>query len=875
MMSNEPNSSGPYNQSSALNDIVLWSVDRPEWQRDALRQLIGTVELEDIDLDRLEALCVGERDDAEFLNAAHVAPQSMSGEAVTISKLHSVKGVNALAHDQVLDLADQGVTIVYGDNGSGKSGYCRVLKHACRSRDSKFTILPNIDDDDETPQLASIEYIVGATSQTNSWSPEAEQVAPLTQVSIFDARSANTHVQAENNVAYTPFPMRVLEGLGDLCDELKQRLEARVHQIQEKTPLSISDHQLSEHTSAGQFLGALSAKSDLTMLGLLCELKEDEQRKLETLRSDLSLDSQKTINSLTAQKQRIEAITKAVRRLKSSLSIESISNFRALLKAYVDAKEASNMASEELFNASPLPQIGSDAWKALWEAARTFSNEVVYPEKQFPAATANDDRCVLCQQTLDEEAIERQATFESFVKSTTKTNEQNSLNALNTRIKELRETLIAAETLSAAHLLLQDELSLPEVAEVLNTWVTTANAKLSAILEQQEVPSVDVEHPEDLLTKLELEFSDRIEQVKATLDPEARANLVNQKLNLEDRLLIAGIRNDIEAEIERLKEIAALKKDMKTTARASVTNKNKELSELLVTGALRSRFAREMTKLDLNAIPMELNKTRDRKAQSLFRVEFVGYSGQPLGEILSEGEHRCVALAAFLAELVTSKDYSGIVFDDPMSSLDHIYRERVAKRLAEEAQHRQVVIFTHDLGFLFEIIREAETIDVPLHFQHVKRRGKTPGYITSDLPIKAKTAPALVTALRRELKDLKGQFDTINETRRVIWTKGIIEQLREAWDQVIADFISPVLGRFDNKIKGNSLFKLLVLSQDDVELITAARGRLSEDLHHAAGALNPEEVSHAQLVAEVNIIHDFIEGMKNRPMQTEPRISVL
>ena len=287
----------------------------------------------------------------------------------------------------------------------------------------------------------------------------------------------------------------------------------------------------------------------------------------------------------------------------------------------------------------------------------------------------------------------------------------------------------------------------------------------------------------------------------------------------------------------------------------------------MITGALRSRFAREMTKLDLNATPMELVKTRDRKAQSFFRVEFVGYPGQPLGEILSEGEHSCVALAAFLAELVTSRDHSGIVFDDPMSSLDHIYRERVAKRLVEEARHRQVVIVTHDLGFLFEVKREAEADDVAVHYQHVKRRMKTPGHVTDDLPLKAKEAPALVNALRTELKDIKGQLDTVSEAKRVILVKGVIEQLREAWDQVIADFIAPVLGRFDNKIKGNSLFKLLVLTQDDVDLIKAARGRLSEGLHNASGALNPAEVSHDALSSEVTVIHEFIEGLKKRSTQ--------
>jgi len=194
------------------------------------------------------------------------------------------------------------------------------------------------------------------------------------------------------------------------------------------------------------------------------------------------------------------------------------------------------------------------------------------------------------------------------------------------------------------------------------------------------------------------------------------------------------------------------------------------------------------------------------------------------------------------------------------------------KRALDRIQHRQVIIFTHDIGFLFEVKREAEARDVSLHYQHVRKRGDKPGHIEPDLPLKAKLAPARVHALRGELKAFKGQFDTVSEMRRVAWSKGIIEQLREAWDQVIADFIEPVLGRFDNKIKGSSIFKLLALTEADVEVMNAARGRLSEDLHNVAGALNPEDLTHDQLSKEVNCIQEFIQDLASRPKPAQPKI---
>ncbi len=382
-------------------------------------------------------------------------------------------------------------------------------------------------------------------------------------------------------------------------------------------------------------------------------MKDEEQRKLETLRTDLAQDPQKVIRSLKAQKQRVDTISRQVQSLMMNLSEESIVGLKKLVETHSHAKNAADLASRELFEASPLPKIGSDTWRALWEAARDFSDGAAYPSKQFPEFRTDEDLCVLCQQPLGEDATQRFETFEKFIKSETKAKEQRALTALDDRKKELGATIVSPDSLAAAQSLLNDELSQPEIAEKLNDWMTAANAKLLALLEQKNTQSVNAESPKDLLDKLSQEFCDRIVRAESVLDPESRAKLEGEKQELEDRILLASIREDIQAQIERLKDIARLKSKVKTTARTSITNKNKELSELLVTGALRDRFAREIAKLNLHTIPMELNKARDRKAQSFFRVEFVEYPGQPLGEILSEGEHRCVALAAFLAELVT------------------------------------------------------------------------------------------------------------------------------------------------------------------------------------------------------------------------------
>ncbi len=88
-------------------------------------------------------------------------------------------------------------------NGAGKSGYARILKHACRARmeGKGHHILPNID----TPALgrraqrfhtSSIAKIVRLDWQLDKPTP-----SDLSAVSVFDTGTARLHVDGVNDVA--------------------------------------------------------------------------------------------------------------------------------------------------------------------------------------------------------------------------------------------------------------------------------------------------------------------------------------------------------------------------------------------------------------------------------------------------------------------------------------------------------------------------------------------------------------------------------------------------------------------------------------------------------------------------------------------------
>ena len=724
-MSEVPISSTIYSQSNAFEEILSWSEKRPNWQRDALRRLVRNGSLSLTDLDELEVICLTDNSPIRALLAEDISSGSSPEEPISLLSVENPIGINALAEDQSLKFSSNGLTLVYGDNGSGKSGYVRVLKNACRSRDAKQEILRNVNSNANTAQSAKIRFTVGTNEKEFDWGPATESSQQLPSVSIFDARSANTHVQAENSVAYIPFPMEVLESLANACDVLKERLDNKVTEIVAKTPNTILNSKLQPQTSAGAFLGSLSHSSNLATLDVLASLNDDEMRRLATIEADLAQDPKKVITKLTTLKSRLSSKSKSLSDMVEVASEVSCNNYKSLGVKYNQAVAVAKAASEKLFESSPLPDIGNEIWRALWESARNYSDQVAYKEKSFPEAIADSDLCVLCQQPLSQHAVDRRLTFEEFVKSTAKSDEQTTFKKFNDESERFKTRLLQPSFTKDFCNFIRDELENSDYAKLTREVSTKSALRLRAALRGQEMPTAVMAFPKQQLDTLMAELDLRITQLSADESSPVRIALKEEYQNLKDRSLLAIIKEDVIDEIERKKQVQSLKDAIKSTAKRSVTAKNKELSDKLVTDALRARFAREVEKLKIGTIPLELKKIRDKNAQSYFRVEFVGYPGRPVGEILSEGEHRCVALAAFLAELVTSREYSGIVFDDPMSSLDHLYRENVAVRLVEEAEHRQVVVFTHDLGFMWEVIRRAEAAERPIDFQSVSRRNKT------------------------------------------------------------------------------------------------------------------------------------------------------
>lgn len=152
-----------------------------------------------------------------------------------------------------------------------------------------------------------------------------------------------------------------------------------------------------------------------------------------------------------------------------------------------------------------------------------------------------------------------------------------------------------------------------------------------------------------------------------------------------------------------------------------ITAKQKSLVKELIAKDFITRFKENCTALGL-VLPLQFQftgytGTTNRKIK-IANSEVISVD---LSQVLSEGEQTVAALADFLTEIELNGSYGGVVFDDPVTSMDHIRKELIAQRLVDEAARRQVIVFTHDILFTDYLATAAKEKGVPFTARTVYR----------------------------------------------------------------------------------------------------------------------------------------------------------
>ena len=834
-------------------------------------------ELEPTDYEESVAVCKGDKP-ALLLESKHLRDPNRGHGEVYLRQLHDVSHVNALASDQKLTLHRKGLTVIYGDNGSGKSGYARILKKACRARTVARAeeITPDIYDLAPGIPSATIEYAMSGQNRTCAWQLGQAADAALSAVSVFDSRTASVHVDETNDVAYTPLPLKLLGALAQLCKSVKDKLAIEIAQIKAQTPQAIKIPSCSQKTEVVNLINKLSADTNPAMVEALAVLTLAEQNQLAQLTADLAGDPARVARQLIALKVKVESHIKRLDQLFASVSYDNASNLRRLAAENDAARQAAEAASGVLFQDEPLPKIGTDVWQALWASARAFSDGEAYPSHHFPVIQPGSV-CVLCQQELTSVAADRLSRFEAFVRDDSQQRAKRARIAYEAQLETFKGEAFCLIDLADIVATIRDELQQDDLATEIRRATLQALWRHRQIRRLHSIRTATSDAPIVMYTRQALidqnaDLDLRANALTAEAGSSARTALFAEKAELADRQWLCGIKADVLAEINRLKQIVSLEEAQRDTATNRITIKSTEIAQGLVTDALRAQFALEVASFEIADLAVELKQQNSVQGIPRFKVALTRKPDASVGQVLSEGEHRCVALAAFMAELATIGDKSGIVFDDPVCSLDHRHREAVAKRLIAEALQRQVIVFTHDLAFLFELNRAADDAQSKpqITISSVSRGADKVGFCRSEPPFKARRSSDVTTSLANQLANERYFYEQGKEDEWRKSVKSIAGALRDTWEIAVEEAVGHVTRRLSNKVDTSGLVRLTVITIPDCEAMRDGFGRCSELLHSAAAALNRPLPKPDVLSAEIDLLASWVNDLRQRQSAIKP-----
>jgi hypothetical protein len=288
---------------------------------------------------------------------------------------------------------------------------------------------------------------------------------------------------------------------------------------------------------------------------------------------------------------------------------------------------------------------------------------------------------------------------------------------------------------------------------------------------------------------------------------------------------------------------------------------------MAVSQKLKTSFREELAGLSFNHVEVELKELGGADGVFYHKLALTRAPGVELPKVVSEGEQRCLSIAAFFAELSTADDPSGIVFDDPVSSLDFQWRNGVAKRLVQEAKSRQVIIFTHDIVFLLTLRQYAEEAGIEPFDQHVRFQSKGAGVCAEELPWVALPVKKKIGYLNNcwqaaDKLSREGHKDAYEKEAQYLY--GL---LREAWERALEEvLLGGVVERYRPGVHTQQIKHISDITAEECNALELGMTKCSAWLpgHDKAAAARVPVPPSAELKADIDVLASWVAAIRKR-----------
>lgn len=616
------------------------------------------------------------------------------------TNLEDVKGVNALIEDQIIKFGPN-LTILFGSNGSGKSGYVRLLKKVFYSK-SPEEIIGNIYSSSKKKSI-SAKFTFNTNSGIKVFNYPSQLSEPVfNQFSVFDEKSVISQLDQRNEFEFRPAGLIFFSELAEALKKLESRLNS---DITAKSSSNIFIDQFDGDSEIKAIIDGLSFNTDIEKLKKYIPLtKLDQQKKdlNERKYNDLLVSSKrkaKEISNLETIKSLLKENEKGIKELNDYFTEDYINQIKETIKDYQKKEIIAKSEGIENLRSNTIKGIGTTEWKAFIEAAEEFAVQQNDSDSAYPNP---GDFCIFCHQPLSNAAIHRINNYWNYLKS----DAEKDLKSATNRLLKFKSDLekIDFDLFPKNHLLtiwLAKES--PAYLKLIRSKIDNQRE-----LSKKLIQSINNKKVEDFNeTKIDLEKHKRIlnkvdASIKVLKDSKEDLELAKYhkiKTLYDHREKLQSRINKIEKFINNQKWISDAKKLNWQSLKLQITSIEKQLSIKYFNQSYIDTFNSECQKLHGEfGINVEA-RSSEAKTNRKFVIEGVKPSS-----ILSEGEQKVIAIADFLSEMTLSEINRGLVFDDPVNSLDETRKSEIAKRLVQESAVKQTIVFTHDLVFVSSLI---------------------------------------------------------------------------------------------------------------------------------------------------------------------------
>ncbi len=679
------------------------------------------------------------RDDASLLDVS---------TGLFLTQLRDLKNVNALVEGQAIDFNPK-LTVIFGENACGKTGYVRVLKKAAAVRTSE-TVLPDVSQAHtrKQPPTARITYRLGQDQRKEVEWKDQSGVAPFNRIDVFDSRATLMHVDGDLNYVYTPgelarFPL-VQQGIEGVRTRLEQDVTTK---MQTSNPFLA---QFDRQSRIYPLIDSLGAATDLAQLKALATVTEQEQQEIPALKAEV--EALQTTNPAAqlklaeTVKQHLDTLTKAltaIGRFDSPKYAKSLERFQKAEKQY-------EKATQESFAGLPIPGLLKEEWRRFIQAGEEYLKTLEAAEK-YPA---KGEECLYCRQPLSPEAVALLKRYRDYCNNDLRAEldgagrEMDALRRasqqgidfadIDRRVTELsgNGAGISAEQFSEIRGFVSKGKAIREAVENRKPveW-PDQTAKTASVLNYLG----DAQTQNNTLIK---DLTDRRDKRE-----EALRERQGKLLDIESRLKLAGLMLQIENMVEQAKWVdkAKIQQRKFQGLLRSLTETSKVASEQLLNRDFERHFVEECKVLRAPAVTLQFP---GRQGQVTRKKAVAGGEYRP-SEVLSEGEQKVIALADFLAES-SLKPPAPVIFDDPITSLDYKRMAGVVGRIVALSETRQVIVFTHNIWFTTELLARFEKRPQDCSYYDVGRDGAKIGIVSKGTHPRSDT----VSNLRGRINNL-------------------------------------------------------------------------------------------------------------------------